>query len=152
MAGAVEHCQKNGDAGADYSTLSRRFGPQAPTTLLLLGFLELGADERFRYSSRSDEWMHAHRGFRKGVNLPGFRQEDDLRAEREQHVLKLCQAPKDYEAVTRFCGDVSTLQLLEEEMLSWAFPKGEKRLAWQDGEGRLRTTNKGLDFLANRKH
>jgi hypothetical protein len=152
MAKAVEHCQEKGAAGADYPTLSRRFGPQAPTPLLFLGFVELGADQHFRYASRSDEWMTAHRAYRKAVELPGFRQNDDLRAERERHVLKLCHAPKDYEAVTRICGDVSKLQLLEEEMLGWVPPQGGKWLAWQTGEGRLRTTDKGLEFLANRKH
>ena len=152
MAKAVQHCQDQGEAGADYPTLSRRFGSQAPTTLFLLGFVELGADLHFRYASGSDEWMNAHRGYRKSADLPGFRQEDDLRAEREHHVLKLCHVPRDYEVVTRLCGDVSALQLLEEEMLTWVPMPGEKKLAWQRGEGRLRTTEKGMEFLASRKH
>ena len=151
MAGALDHCRQKGEAGESYAILGRRFGPQAPTTLLLLGFLELDDDSQFLYSVDSDDWMKAHRAFRKGPDLPGFRQEEDMRAEREHHVLKLCQSPRDYEVVTRICGDVSTLQLLEEEMLCWVPPPGEKRLTWQRGEGRLRTTPKGIESLESQK-
>ena len=151
MAGAIEACGKSGEDGTTFAVLSRRFGPQTPTTLLLLGFLELDADQKFRVSPASEEWMKVHRSYRTSSDVPGTRQANDLSAEREQHVLKLCQAPKDYEAVTRVCGDVSILFLIEAEMVDWVAPNGEKRPVWQRGEGRLQTTEKGMDFLSSQK-
>lgn len=137
MAGAVEHCQKNAEAGVDHTTLARRFGPQAPTTLLLLGFLELGPDDHFRYAAAGDEWMDAHR---KTINAPGSQKEHDLRGERERQAVILCQHPRGYDAVTKICGDVSTLFLIEEQLLQWVAKPGEKRLVWQGGKGQLQST------------
>ena len=137
MAGAIEHCQKNGEAGVDHATLARRFGQHAPTTLLLLGFLEVGPDEQFRFAVAGEEWMEAHR---KTVHASGNSKEHDLRGERERQAVILCQHPRGYDAVTKICGDVSTLFLIEEQLLQWVAKPGEKRLVWQGGKGQLQST------------
>ena len=151
MAKAVEFCQQNSESGATFPVLSRRFGAHAPTTLLLLGFLEVGDDQQLRYAEASQGWMTAHNGYRKASDAARTRQADDLRAEREKQVLKLCQRPRDYDTVTRLCGDVSTLQLIEDELLAWVSRQGEKREPWQTAEGRLKTTDMGMDSLTSRK-
>lgn len=138
MALAVEYCQKSAEAGVDHATLTRRFGPHAATTLLLLGFLELGPDDHFHYATGGDEWLEAHR---KTVSASGNQKEHDLRGERERQAVILCQHPRGYDAVTKICGDVSTLFLIEEQLLQWVTKPGEKRLVWQGGKGQLQSTS-----------
>src|SRR5205085_7422584 len=98
------------------------------------------------------EWMDAHHRYRKSPQLPSTRQADDLRAEREKQALKLCQRPRSYESITRVCGDVSTLHLIEEQLLHWvALPRQKRKWVWQSGQGQLQLTEKGHDFLTNRR-
>ena len=138
MAGAIEHCLKNAESGVDHNALARKFGPQAPTTLMLLGFLEVGPDENFRCAALGEEWMEAHH---KTVKAPGLSKEYDLRGERERQAVILCQHPRGYEAVTKICGDVSTLFLIEEGFLQWVAKPGEKRQVWQVGKGQLQSVS-----------
>jgi hypothetical protein len=151
LAAAADFCRDSGKQGADYSTLNRRFGPHAVPTLLLLGFLERGADEHYRVTSAGDPWIDAHHQFRKGPELPGNRQAEDLSAEREKQALKLCQRPRTYESITRVCGDVSTLHLIEEQLLQWVSTAGAKRRPWQSGPAQLHLTEKGLEFLTSQR-
>jgi hypothetical protein len=152
LAGAVEYCRRRADAGVDRTTFAGRFGRQAAGTLLLLGFLEWGADGQFRYASAADEWMDAHHRYRAGPELPSSRQSDNLCAERERQALKLCQRRRSYESITKVCGDVSTLHLIEEDLLEWvSWPAEGKQRPWKLGQAQLQLTDTGHEFLAGQR-